>query len=55
MSETDPTVPPDEAAPVASPNETAPIVSLAEIAETLAHLPGPDEAAREARARGTRC
>ncbi len=28
--------------------ETAPLVSLAEIAETLAHLPGPDEAARAA-------
>ena len=28
--------------------EPAPVVSLAEIAETLAHLPGPDEAAREA-------
>lgn len=39
MAETDPAV---------SPNETNPTVSLAEIAETLAHLPGPDEAAREA-------
>ena len=35
--------------------ESAPIVSLAEIAETLAHLPGPDEAARAAaRAREAR-
>ena len=35
--------------------ETAPTVSLAEIAETLAHLPGPDEAARDAaRAREAR-
>ena len=48
MAETDPTVSPNETNPIVSPNETAPIVSLAEIAETLAHLPGPDEAAREA-------
>ncbi len=48
MSETDPAVSHDETNAAASPNETAPVVSLAEIAETLAHLPGPDEAAREA-------
>ena len=48
MAETDPTVSPNETNPIASPDKTPPIVSLAEIAETLAHLPGPDEAAREA-------
>ena len=44
-----------ESVPPVSPDEAVPIASLAEIAETLAHLPGPDEEARAAaRAREAR-
>ena len=48
MAESVPPVSPDEAVPIASSDEAVPIASLAEIAETLAHLPGPDEEARAA-------